>query len=46
MGAVGDRVGLLSAGGRKSVEPLAAATAPECTATQHQSLQHRVAQAL
>jgi SRSO17 transposase len=31
-------VGLLSAEGRKSVEPLAAVTAPERTAAQHQSL--------
>jgi len=38
-------VGLLSAEGRKSVEPLAAATAPERTAAQHQSLLHLVAQA-
>src|SRR5246127_924522 len=38
-------VGLLSAEGRKSVEPLAAATAPEPTAAQHQSLLHLVAQA-
>ena len=38
-------VGLLSAEGRKSVEPLAAATAPERTAAQHQSLLHFVAQA-
>ena len=37
--------GLLSAEGRKSVEPLAAATAPERTAAQHQSLLHFVAQA-
>jgi SRSO17 transposase len=33
-------VGLLSAEGRKSVEPLAALTAPERTAAQHQSLLH------
>ena len=38
-------IGLLSAEGRKSVEPLAAATAPERTAAQHQSLLHFVAQA-
>jgi SRSO17 transposase len=38
-------VGLLSAEGRKSVEPLAALTAPERTAAQHQSLLHFVAQA-
>jgi SRSO17 transposase len=38
-------VGLLSAEGRKSVEPLAAVTAPERTAAQHQSLLHLVAQA-
>jgi SRSO17 transposase len=38
-------VGLVSAEGRKSVEPLAAATAPERTAAQHQSLLHLVAQA-
>ncbi len=38
-------VGLLSAEGRKSVEPRAAATAPERTAAQHQSLLHLVAQA-
>ena len=38
-------VGLLSAEGRKSVELLAAATAPERTAAQHQSLLHLVAQA-
>jgi SRSO17 transposase len=37
--------GLLSAEGRKSVEPLAAATAPARTAAQHQSLLHLVAQA-
>lgn len=37
-------VGLLSAEGRKSVEPLAALTAPERTAAQHQSLLHLVAQ--
>jgi SRSO17 transposase len=35
--------GLLSAEGRKSVEPLAALTAPERTAAQHQSLLHFVA---
>ena len=39
------RIGLLSAEGRKSVEPLAAVTAPERTAAQHQSLLHVVAQA-
>ena len=38
-------VRLLSAEGRKSVEPLAAVTAPERTAAQHQSLLHLVAQA-
>ena len=38
-------VGLLSVEGRKSVEPLAAVTAPERTAAQHQSLLHLVAQA-
>ena len=38
-------VGLLSAEGRKSVEPLAAVTAPGRTAAQHQSLLHFVAQA-
>jgi SRSO17 transposase len=38
-------VGLLSAEGRKSVEPLAAVTAPERTAAQHQSLLHVVAKA-
>src|SRR5882757_1007890 len=38
-------IGLLSAEGRKSVEPLAAVTAPERTAAQHQSLPHFVAQA-
>jgi SRSO17 transposase len=38
-------IGLLSAEGRKSVEPLAAVTAPEQTAVQHQSLLHFVAQA-
>ena len=37
-------VGLLCAEGRKSVEPLAAVTAPERTAAQHQSLLHLVAQ--
>jgi SRSO17 transposase len=36
-------VGLLSAEGRKSVEPLAAVTAPERTTAQHQSLLHLVA---
>ena len=39
------RIGLLSTEGRKSVEPLAAATAPERTAAQHQSLLHFLAQA-
>src|ERR1700761_3966070 len=38
-------VGLLAAEGRKSVEPLAALTAPERTAAQHQSLLHFVAAA-
>src|SRR5271157_5993350 len=38
-------VGLLSAEGRKSVEPLAAVTRPVRTAAQHQSLLHVVAQA-
>jgi SRSO17 transposase len=38
-------IGLLSAEGRKSVEPLAAVTSPERTAAQHQSLLHFVAQA-
>jgi SRSO17 transposase len=38
-------IGLLSVEGRKSVEPLAAVTAPERTAAQHQSLLHFVAQA-
>jgi SRSO17 transposase len=38
-------IGLLSAEGRKSVEPLAAVTAPDRTAAQHQSLLHVVAQA-
>ncbi len=38
-------IGLLSAEGRKSVEPLAAMTAPDRTAAQHQSLLHFVAQA-
>jgi len=38
-------VGLLCAEGRKSGEPLAAVTAPERTAAQHQSLLHLVAQA-
>ena len=38
-------IGLLSAEGRKSVEPLAAVTAPERTGAQHQSLLHFVAQA-
>ena len=38
-------IGLLSTEGRKSVEPLAAVTAPERTAAQHQSLLHVVAHA-
>ena len=38
-------VGLLAAEGRKSVEPLAALTAPERTAAQHQSLLHLVGEA-
>jgi len=38
-------IGLISTEGRKSVEPLAAVTAPERTAAQHQSLLHFVAQA-
>lgn len=38
-------IGLLSTEGRKSVEPLAAVTAPARTAAQHQSLLHVVAQA-
>lgn len=33
-------VGLLTAGGRKSVEPMAAVTAPARVAAQHQSLLH------
>ena len=37
--------GLILTEGRKSVEPLAAVTAPERTAAQHQSLLHLVAQA-
>ena len=36
--------GLLAASGRKSVEPIAAATAPERTSAQHQSLLHFVNQ--
>ncbi|MGY2803883.1 SRSO17 transposase [Bradyrhizobium sp. USDA 4506] len=36
------RVGLMACGGRKSVEPMAAVTAPERTAAQHQSLLHFV----
>jgi SRSO17 transposase len=36
--------GLVAAGGRKSVEPMAAITAPERTAAQHQSLLHFVGQ--
>jgi SRSO17 transposase len=35
-------VGLMMPGGRKSVEPMAAVTAPERTAAQHQSLLHFV----
>ncbi len=35
-------VGLLMPGERKSVEPMAAVTAPERTAAQHQSLLHFV----
>ena len=38
-------IGLILTEGRKSVEPLAAVTAPERTAAQHQSLLHLVAQA-
>jgi SRSO17 transposase len=38
-------IGLLTAAGRKSVEPLAAVTAPERTPAQHQSLLHVVANA-
>ena len=38
-------IGLISTEGRKSVEPLAAVTAPGRTAAQHQSLLHLVAQA-
>jgi SRSO17 transposase len=38
-------IGLVAAEGRKSVEPLAAVTAPDRTAAQHQSLLHLVAQA-
>jgi len=38
-------IGLLSAEGRKSVEPLAAVMAPQRTAAQHQSLLPLVAQA-
>ena len=37
-------IGLLSADGRNSVEPLAALTAPERTAAQHQALLHFVGQ--
>jgi SRSO17 transposase len=37
-------MGLMLAGGRKSVEPIAAITAPERTAAQHQSLLHFVGQ--
>jgi len=36
--------GLMTASGRKSVEPMAAITAPERTAAQHQSLLHFVGQ--
>ena len=36
--------GLVAASGRKSVEPMAAITAPERTAAQHQSLLHFVGQ--
>ena len=36
--------GLAAASGRKSVEPMAAITAPERTAAQHQSLLHFVGQ--
>jgi SRSO17 transposase len=35
-------LGLVLPGERKSVEPMAAITAPECTAAQHQSLLHFV----
>jgi SRSO17 transposase len=35
-------IGLMACGGRKSVEPMAAVTAPERTAAQHQSLLHFV----
>ena len=38
-------IGLLSAEGRKSVEPLAAVTAPDRTAAQHQALLHLVGNA-
>lgn len=38
-------VGLLTAHGRKSVEPLAAATTPARVSSQHQSLLHFVGQA-
>jgi SRSO17 transposase len=38
-------VGLLTAHGRKSVEPLAAATTPARVSQQHQSLLHFVGQA-
>src|ERR1700734_3827530 len=38
-------LGLLMPGERKSVEPMAAITAPERTAAQHQSLLHFVGQA-
>ena len=37
-------VGLIMPGERKSVEPMAAVTAPDRTAAQHQSLQHFVGQ--
>src|ERR1700674_5960158 len=39
-------VGLLMGGERKSVEPIAALTAPERTAAQHQSLLHFIGQGL
>ncbi len=38
-------IGLMMPGERKSVEPMAAVTAPERTAAQHQSLLHFVGQA-
>ena len=43
--AIGRTSAAPAAEGRKSVEPLAAVTAPERTAAQHQSLLHFVAQA-